>query len=52
MVFSFLIAHSPQQPFLHLTAHNRFFYSYSPIKQSLRKPKKTTSTMDNTGRAK
>jgi hypothetical protein len=34
MVFSFLTAHSLQQLFLQLTAHNNFFHSHSPTKQT------------------
>jgi hypothetical protein len=34
-VFSFLTAHSLQQFFPQLTAHNNFFHSHSPTKQTL-----------------
>jgi hypothetical protein len=34
-VFSFLAVHSPQQLFSQLTAHNSFFHSHSPTKQTL-----------------
>jgi hypothetical protein len=34
-VFSFLTAHSLQQLFPQLTAHNNFFHSHSPTKQTL-----------------
>jgi hypothetical protein len=34
-VFSFLIAYSLQQLFPQLTAHNNFFHSHSPTKQTL-----------------
>jgi hypothetical protein len=33
-VFSFLTAYSLQQLFPHLTAHNNFFHSHSPTKQT------------------
>jgi hypothetical protein len=35
-VFSFLTAYSLQQLFPQLTAHNNFFHSHSPTKQTLR----------------
>jgi hypothetical protein len=34
-IFSFLAVHSPQQLFSQLTAHNSFFHSHSPTKQTL-----------------
>jgi hypothetical protein len=34
-LFRFLTAHSPQQLFSQLTAHNSFFHSHSPTKQTL-----------------
>jgi hypothetical protein len=34
-IFSFLTAHSLQQLFPQLTAHNNFFHSHSPTKQTL-----------------
>jgi hypothetical protein len=34
-VFSFLTAHSLQQLFPQLTAHNNFFHSHNPTKQTL-----------------
>jgi hypothetical protein len=34
-IFSFLTAHSPHQLFPQLTAHNNFFHSHSPTKQTL-----------------
>jgi hypothetical protein len=33
-IFSFLAVHSPQQLFSQFTAHNRFFHSHSPTKQT------------------
>jgi hypothetical protein len=33
-IFSFLTAHSLQQLFSQLTAHNNFFHSHSPTKQT------------------
>ena len=33
-VFSFLTAHNLQQLFPQLTAHNNFFHSHSPTKQT------------------
>jgi hypothetical protein len=37
-IFSFLTAHSQQQLFPQLTAHNNFFHSHSPTKQTLMHP--------------
>jgi hypothetical protein len=37
-VFSFLTTYSLQQLFLQLTAHNNFFHSHSPTKQTLNPP--------------
>jgi hypothetical protein len=37
-VFSFLTAYSLHQLFPQLTAHNNFFHSHSPTKQTLRLP--------------
>jgi hypothetical protein len=34
-IFSFLTAHIPQQFFTQLTAHNSFFHSHNPTKQTL-----------------
>jgi hypothetical protein len=34
-VFSFLTPHRPQQLFPQLTAHNSFFHSHDPTKQTL-----------------
>jgi hypothetical protein len=35
IIFNFSIAHSPHQFFSQLTAHNSFFHSHSPTKQTL-----------------
>jgi hypothetical protein len=35
-LFRFLTAHSPQQLFSQLTAHNSFFHSHSRTKQTLK----------------